>query len=129
MADLGPTDHGRPAALVVEGTLSCQTSLGVARIRGSGGADIGEEAVDVGAQRLRLLAELLGRDEDLIRRGAGLAGRLVDAGDRARHLTGALRRLLHVARDLLRRRALLLDRRGDRRRDLVDRTDRPADAL
>ena len=40
-----------------------------------------------------------------------------------------LRRLLRVARDLLRRRPLLLHRAGDRRRDLVDLADRAADPL
>src|SRR6266852_6781200 len=74
------------------------------------GADLGEEAVDVAAQGLRLLAELLGRGEDLVGGAAGLGGRLVDADDVARHLAGALRRFLHIAGDLPRRRALLLDR-------------------
>src|SRR5256885_10799863 len=95
----------------------------------SSGADIGEEGADIGAQGLRLFAEFLGRGEDLARRRAGLRRRLVDADDVARDLTGALRGLLDVAGDLLRRRALLLDRRGDRGGDLVDRPDRPADAL
>jgi hypothetical protein len=38
------------------------TATGRGVIRGSGGADIGEESADIGAQRLRLLAEFLGRD-------------------------------------------------------------------
>ena len=42
---------------------------------------------------------------------------------------GALRRLLHVAGDFLRRRALLLDRRGDGRGDLGDLADGRADLL
>src|SRR5690349_18174805 len=77
---------------------------------GSGGADICEEGADVAAQGLGLPAELLGRGEDLARGCAGLRRRLVDADDVARDLAGAFRRPLHIASDLLRRRALFLDR-------------------
>ena len=76
-----------------------------------------------------LARHFLGGVEHLIGGGAGLARRLGDAGDVGRHLVGAGRGLLHVARDLLGRRTLLLDRRGDRGRDLVDLADRLADAL
>ena len=47
----------------------------------SGGADIGDEAIDVGAQCGGLAAELLRRGQDLGGRRAGLVGGLVDAGD------------------------------------------------
>jgi hypothetical protein len=47
----------------------------------SGGADIGDEAIDVGAQCGGLAAELLRRGQDLGGRRAGLVGGLVDTGD------------------------------------------------
>src|SRR5882724_13466527 len=96
---------------------------------GSGGADLGEETVDVGAQCLCLPAEFLGRGKDLVGGRAGLRRRLVDADDVGGDLMGSFRRTLHVAGDFLRRRALLLDRGGNRRRDLVDGPDGAADSL
>ena len=61
--------------------------------------------------------------------GAGIAGGLLDADDVRRDFTGAERRLLHVAGDLLRRRALLFDGAGDRGGDLVHLVDRRRDSL
>ena len=58
-----------------------------------------------------------------MRRGAGVARRLLHAGHVGRDLVGADRGLLHVARNLLRRRALLFDRGGNRRGDFVDFAD------
>ena len=40
----------------------------------SGGANIGDEAVDVGAQCCRLAAELLRREQHLVGRSSGLVG-------------------------------------------------------
>ena len=79
----------------------------------SGGAYLFDEAVDLAAQDLRLLRQLAGGFQDLAGRGAGLRGRLGDAGDVAVDLLGAAGGLLDVARDLLRRRALFLDGGSD----------------
>src|ERR1700737_2426417 len=85
--------------------------------------------VDLGAQRLGLLAEPAGGGEDLGSGGGGLACRSADAGDVARDLLGAARRLLGGAGDLAGGGALLLDGGGDRRRDLADAADRAVDAF
>src|SRR5260221_2875348 len=78
-----------------------------------GGADAGEERVDLGAQALRGAAELGRGAEHLLGGLAGHAGALAHALDVGGDGERAARRLLGVARDLLGRRALLLDRRGD----------------
>ena len=85
-------------------------------------ADFELEAVAVAGQRLR-------RRQHLRRRRAGLAGAALHVGDVGRDLLGALRRLLHVAGDLLRRGALLFHRRGDGRGDLRQLLDGAADLL
>src|SRR5689334_14326002 len=85
-----------------------------ARRRGScparlGRADLAQERVDLAAQPLGLAAERLGGRLDALRRGAGRIRTGGHAGDAVRQLLGAPGRLLGVARDLLGRRALLLD--------------------
>src|SRR5262249_12081188 len=71
-------------------------------------ADLALEAVTVGRQHLRGGQHLGGRR-------TGLGGAALYVGDVGGHLLRALRGLLHIARDLLRRRALLLDGRSNRR--------------
>src|SRR5437868_14840241 len=71
--------------------------------------DAREEELDFAAQQLRLPRQRAGAVEHLARRLARLAGGPGDAGDVARHLVGALRRLLDVAGDRLGGRSLLLD--------------------
>src|SRR6266478_4718635 len=95
----------------------------------SGRADGGEELVDLDAQGFGLAAELAGGGEDLGGGCPGIAGGLVDPSDVARDRLGAARGLLGAARDLAGRRALLLDRGGDRRRDLPHLADRSVDPL
>ena len=85
-------------------------------------ADFELEAVAVAGQRLR-------RGENLRRGRAGLAGAALHVGDVGGDLLGALRRLLHVAGNLLRRRALLFHRRRDGRGDLRQFFDGAADFL
>ena len=70
-----------------------------------------------------------GRLQDLVGRLPGFSGRLGHTADVARRFLGAGRSLLHVARDLVGGGALLFDRRGDRRGDLVDVLDRLRDLL
>jgi len=72
-------------------------------------------------------AEIAGGAQHLRGERARLAGRLARPGDVGRDVGGADGRLLDVAGDLLRRRALLLDDGGDGRRDLDDLADRSAD--
>jgi len=59
--------------------------------------------------------------------GAGIAGGLLNAGNVGRDFTGAEGRLLHVARNLLRSRALFFHGTGNRGGDLVDCIDRRSD--
>src|SRR5262249_19811225 len=115
------------AALPVIAEVEAGPALDRARA-GSGGAHAYEELVDLAAQRLRLLGELAGGAEHLRRRGTGLRGGLGDVAYILRSLAAAGRGLLHVARDLLRRCVLLLDRRRDRGGDRVHLVDRGADA-
>ena len=61
--------------------------------------------------------------------GAGIAGGLLNAGNVGRDFTGAESRLLHVARNLLRSRALFFPSTGNRGGDLVDFIDRRSDPL
>src|SRR3546814_4098044 len=64
--------------------------------------------------------QLFGGRQHLAGRRAGLAGRGLHPGDVGGDLLGALGGLLGVARDLPRRRLLLLDGAGDGGGDLVD---------
>src|SRR5262249_40039135 len=72
--------------------------------------------------------QLRGR-QDLARGGAGLARTTVDVADVLRDLRSAARGPLDVAGDLLGCGALLLDRGGDRGRDLRDARDGRSDFL
>src|SRR5260221_6401968 len=73
-----------------------------------------------------MAADLAGRFQHAIGQTARLFGGVARAGDVARDIGGAGGGLLDVARDLARRRALLLDGSGDRRGDLADLADRRA---
>src|SRR5690242_11956073 len=95
----------------------------------SGGADVGEEALHVTAERLGLLRERGRRAQDLARGGAGLVRRLGDPGDVVGDLCRTFGGLLDVARDLVSGGALLLHGRGDGAGDLVDLRYRAADRL
>jgi hypothetical protein len=90
-------------------------------------ADAREEAVDARGEGGAVAAEIAGDAEHSRGESARLAGRLARPGDVGRDVGAADGRLLDVARDLLRRRALLLDGGGDGRRDLADLADRRAD--
>ena len=80
------------------------------------------------AQHFGLLRQLTRRAQHLGRGGTGLRGCLHDLTDVLRDLVGAGRGLGDVAGDLGRGGALLLDRGGDRRGDLVHLPDGAADA-
>src|SRR4029077_3130350 len=70
------------------------------------------------------------RGRQNLRRGrAGFARATIDVRDVGRDLRGAMSRLLNVARDLLRCRALLLNGGGNRRSDLRDALDGRSDFL
>ena len=85
-------------------------------------ADLELEAVAVAGQRLR-------RRMNLRRGRAGLGGAALHVGDVGGDLLGALRGLLDVAGDFLRRRALLFHRRRNGRGDLRQPVDGAADFL
>src|ERR1700722_10610944 len=95
----------------------------------SGSANIGDEAINVGAQYCCLAAKLLRREQYLVGCGSGLVGRPIDAGNVARYLARSLRGFLNAASDLACRGTLLFDSYRNRRCNLVDGTDRAADAL
>src|ERR1700730_10316987 len=77
---------------------------------GSGGADLVEEVPDLSAQAFGLEGERIGGGFDALRGVPGIVRALGDPDDVLRDLLGAARCVLGVARDLLGRRALLLDR-------------------
>src|SRR5664279_3900425 len=85
-------------------------------------ADLELEPVAVAGQRLRC-------GKNLRRGRAGLAGAALHVGDVGRDLLGALGCLLHVAGNLLGRRALLFHRRRDGRGDLRQSFDGAANLL
>ncbi len=85
---------------------------------GLGGLDVAQEGLDLASHRLGLPGQLAGCFENLMRCGAGIAGSLLNAGDVRCDFIGAERRLLHVASDLLRGRALFLHGTGNRGGDL-----------
>jgi hypothetical protein len=55
--------------------------------------DIRQERIDIDAQPVRLLAKLISRTQNMVRRDSRFARRFVDPDDIARHLVGILRRL------------------------------------
>src|SRR6202158_4306829 len=93
-----------------------------------GVAQAGQEAVDALEQCIGMLAELAGRDHDMVGERARLAGGLACTGDVLGDFAGAGRGLLHAARNLAGRRILLLDRRRDGGGDAADFADGVADA-
>src|SRR5579859_656040 len=89
--------------------------------------DDGNEIIDLHAQGRRFIGQTLGCREYP---GGTVLGRYRATGDAAddrRDLGGSDCGAVGIARDFLGRGALLFDRRGDRRRDLADDVDRPAD--
>src|ERR1700731_1441584 len=78
----------------------------------SSGLDVAEEGFDLTSHRLGLPGQLAGCLEDLMGCGAGVAGGLLNAGDVGGDFAGAESRLLHVARNLLRRRPLFFHGAG-----------------
>src|SRR3569832_2636295 len=93
----------------------------------SGRLDVGEECLDQVLQVARLARESARCAQHLAGNRAGVIGGLRHAADVRRHLLRALGSFFDVARDLLRRRALLFDGRGNGGGDLVDLADRLAD--
>jgi hypothetical protein len=67
-----PRGHGPMRAMFL--FIPRDERLGRLELRQSGGADIGDEAIDVGAQCCGLTAQLLRRGQYLVGRGAGLVG-------------------------------------------------------
>src|SRR5712691_6186702 len=80
----------------------------------------GEEDVDALEQAGRVLAKLARRDEDVVGERAGLLGCTACTCDILRDLAGAGGGILDAARDLARRRILLLDGGGDGGGDAAD---------
>jgi len=95
----------------------------------SSGLDVAEEGFDLTSHGLGLPGQLAGCLEDLMGCGAGIAGGLLNAGNVGGDFTGAESRLLHVARNLLRRRALFFHSAGNRGGDLIYFVDRRSDPL
>src|SRR5258708_28037290 len=85
--------------------------------------ELGEEGFDLAPEIARLLADAFGRTLDLGRRVARRLGRFRDLCDIDRDVAGSGSRLLHVAGDLLRGGALLLDRCRDAACDAADALD------
>src|ERR1700687_3928149 len=73
----------------------------------SGGADRIEKLADFELEPVAVAGQRLCRRENLRRGQAGLAGAALHVGDVGRNLHRALRRLLNVTGNFLRRRALL----------------------
>src|ERR1700676_2832698 len=92
----------------------------------SGGPDRVEELADFALEAVAAAGKRLRRRETLRGGKSGLAGAALHVGDVGRDLHGALSGLLHVAGNLLRRRALLFHRRGDGRGDFRQFLDRAA---
>src|SRR5262249_37075075 len=88
-----------------------------------------QEATDLQLQQLRALRQIAGRLQDVAGGTAGLLRRAGHLDHRLRDLARAGGRLRGIAADLVGRGALLLDRGGDRGRDLVDLLDRLADRV
>lgn len=72
-----------------------------------------QEIVDLVLQPGAVACQFRCRTQDLGRAGAGLLRCLGDTDNVRGNLGGSRRRLLHVAGNFLRRRALFLDGRGD----------------
>jgi hypothetical protein len=90
--------------------------------------DLGEEAVDFGAQHFRLLDEPQCRGANLLGGTAAFLGGGGNGDDVGGDLSSAGCGLLDVAGDLAGRRALLFYRRGDRIGNAGDALDDLADA-
>src|SRR5690349_20950188 len=93
------------------------------------GADVLQKSLQLLLEEPTLLRERVGGGEHLRRGRTGGIGALADIADIAGDAGGAARDLLDVARDLTRRRALLLDRGGDACSNLGDLLDGAADPL
>src|SRR5665213_163811 len=93
----------------------------------SGRPDVGQERIDFRAQDVGFAAQRAGCGQHLAGGCSGFSRGGADADDIAGNLRGAAGRVLNVAGDLARRRALLLDGGGDRGGDLVDLADGLAD--
>src|ERR1700710_406095 len=91
------------------------------------GADRSEEFGDFGTETAAVTGQRLGRREHLRGRRTGLGRTALHVGDAGRDLLGTLRRLLHVAGNLLRRRALLFHGGSDGRGDFGEFLDRARD--
>src|SRR5665647_2304848 len=89
----------------------------------------GEELADLELETVAVAGKRLRRRQHLRRGRAGLAGAALHVGDVGRDLLRALRGLLHVAGNLLRRRALLFHRRCDGRGYLRELFDGAADPV
>ena len=94
----------------------------------SGFPQAGQEGIHAVEQRGGVLAEFAGRGENGIGQRARLVGGVARAGHVDGDLAGAGGDLLDAARDLARRRSLLLDRGGDGGGDAADLPDGIADA-
>src|SRR5258708_9967188 len=92
-----------------------------------GVAQAGEEGVNPPKQAGRMLAELARRDQHIVGQRARLFGGAARACHVLRDLAGAGGGLLDAARDLPRRRILLLDGGGDGGGDAADVADGLAD--
>src|SRR6478735_5991639 len=95
----------------------------------SGRADAIEELLDLGLQMQALARQVLGRCEHAVRGLAGLVGALRRVADIDGDISRSARRRANALRDVLRRPALLLDRRRNRGGDIADAFDGLADRL
>src|SRR5690348_5376510 len=83
-------------------------------------SDADQEVVDLRPEPVRLMRELAGVIAHHLRRLPGLARRVRELADLFADEAGTLCDLLHVVRDLVRGRTLLLDGRRYGSRDVVD---------
>ena len=95
----------------------------------SGGADLTHEPVDLRLELGALTRQFVRSTQQVLGSRTSFLGGLGDPGDIFRHVLGALGGFLNVAGNLLGRRTLFLDCRGDRVGDLADLFDRRLDAL
>src|SRR5689334_9519568 len=109
--------QGVAKAMIVRSTVS------------SGRADGVEEFPDLYLETVAVARQHLRRRQHLRGSGAGLGSAALHVGDVRRDLLGALSCLLHVAGNLLGRRALLFHRGCDGRGDLRELFDGAADLL
>src|SRR5882724_36288 len=97
--------------------------------QGSGRAHRVEELVDLDLETVAVARQRLRGRENLGGGRAGFGGAALHVGDVGGDLLGAVGGLLHVAGNLLRRRALLFHRGGYRRCNLRQLLDGAADLL